>query len=54
MLRFAMEGHYDLIAIISGTIQTALYIDFAWVYWTRQRVKLRNGSVIDSEDIRRG
>lgn len=29
-------------------------IDFAWVYWTRQRVKLRQGGVVDSEDLGRG
>lgn len=29
-------------------------IDFAWVYWTRQRVKLRRGGVVDSEDLGRG
>ena len=37
-----------------GVIQTAFYVDFAWVYWTRQRVKLRNGGVVDSEDLSRG
>lgn len=42
------------ISIIFGIIQTALYIDFAWVYWTRQRVKLRNGGVVDADDLRRG
>lgn len=29
-------------------------IDFAWVYWTRQRVKLRHGGVVDSDDLSRG
>lgn len=29
-------------------------IDFAWVYYTRQRVKLRHGGVVDSEDLGRG
>ena len=42
------------IAVIFGVVQTAFYVDFAWVYWTRQRVKLRNGGVVDSEDLRRG
>jgi len=41
-------------AVIFGVIQTAFYIDFAWVYYTRQRVKLRNGGVVDSEDLSRG
>ncbi|KAL9101877.1 MAG: hypothetical protein Q9163_002922 [Psora crenata] len=44
----------DWRAVMFGIIQTAFYIDFAWVYWTRQRVKLRNGGVIDSEDLSRG
>ncbi|MCJ1382976.1 hypothetical protein MMC17_006089 [Xylographa soralifera] len=42
------------ISVIFGVVQTAFYVDFAWVYWTRQRVKLRNGGVVDSEDLRRG
>lgn len=41
-------------SVIFGIIQTLLYLDFAWVYWTRQRVKLRNGGVIDADDLRRG
>ena len=44
----------DPISVIFGTIQTALYLDFAWVYWTRQRVKLRGGGVVDSDDLRKG
>ena len=35
-------------------IQTALYIDFAWVFYTRQRVKLRGGGIVDLSDFRRG
>jgi hypothetical protein len=42
------------ISIIFGIIQTAFYVDFAWVYWTRQRVKLRDGAVVDADDLRRG
>ncbi|KAJ9151914.1 ER lumen protein retaining receptor [Pleurostoma richardsiae] len=42
------------VSVIFGVVQTALYLDFAWVYWTRQRVKLRNGGVVDADDIRRG
>ncbi|KAK0731818.1 ER lumen protein retaining receptor-domain-containing protein [Lasiosphaeris hirsuta] len=44
----------NTVSVIFGLIQTALYIDFAWVYWTRQRVKLRNGGVVDADDLRRG
>lgn len=44
----------DLRSVVFGIVQTAFYIDFAWVYWTRQRVKLRNGGVVDSDDLSRG
>ena len=44
----------EAIPVIFGVIQTALYLDFAWVYWTRQRVKLRGGGVVDSDDLRKG
>ncbi|KAF7586944.1 hypothetical protein BBP40_007999 [Aspergillus hancockii] len=46
------DHHWEPIADIFGVVQTAFYIDFAWVYYTRQRVKLRNGGVVDSEDFR--
>lgn len=42
----------DSIAVIFGIVQTLLYGDFAWVYWTRQRVKLRSGGVVDGDDLR--
>lgn len=45
--------HPKPVQIIFGLIQTALYVDFAWVYYTRQRVKLRSGGVVDADDMRR-
>lgn len=54
IVRGATEHWFDPISVIFGVIQTAFYIDFAWVYWTRQRVKLRGGGVIDSDDLRQG
>jgi len=42
----------DAISVIFGVVQTALYIDFAWVYWTMQRVKLRSGGIVDGDDLR--
>lgn len=48
------EHHFEWRSTLFGIIQTALYVDFAWVYWTRQRVKLRNGGVVDSDDLSRG
>jgi ER lumen protein retaining receptor len=52
--RAIVEKRSDPIPDIFGVVQTAFYVDFAWVYWTRQRVKLRNGGVIDSDDLSRG
>ena len=49
--RFAHDGYYDLRPDFFGVVQTAFYLDFAWVYWTRQRVKLRNGGVVDEDDM---
>ncbi|PYH40936.1 ER lumen protein-retaining receptor [Aspergillus saccharolyticus JOP 1030-1] len=49
---FGAEHHWEPIADIFGLVQTAFYIDFAWVYYSRQRVKLRNGGVVDSDDFR--
>lgn len=43
----------DAVSVLFGIIQTGLYIDFAWVYYTRQRVKLRGGGVVDADDLRR-
>lgn len=54
IVRGVQEGHIDPTSWVWGTIQTALMIDFAWVYYSRQRVKLRRGGVVDSEDLGRG
>lgn len=49
---FQGETRSDLpTSIIFGLLQTALYVDFAWVYYSRQRVKLRGGGIIDSDDL---
>ncbi|KAJ5551517.1 Protein-ER retention receptor [Penicillium sp. DV-2018c] len=47
---FSKAPFNDWIAVVFGIVQTAFYVDFAWVYYSRQRVKLRNGGVVDSED----
>jgi hypothetical protein len=44
----------NTLSVVFGIIQTAFYVDFAWVYYTRQRVKLRNGGIVDADDMRRG
>ncbi|KAL6714119.1 hypothetical protein ACLMJK_008613 [Lecanora helva] len=48
------KHHFEWRAVLFGIIQTAFYVDFAWVYWSRQRVKLRNGGIVDSDDLSRG
>ena len=35
ILRYASEGFYDLIAVVSGCVQTALYCDFFYLYITK-------------------
>ncbi|KAL9084498.1 MAG: hypothetical protein Q9159_005194 [Coniocarpon cinnabarinum] len=48
---FSDRPGVDPVSVIFGSIQTILYIDFFWVYWTRQRVKLRGGKVVDGDDL---
>ena len=49
------QGRYiPKLSLVFGIIQTAFYLDFAWVYYTRQRVKLRNGAIVDGEDFSKG
>lgn len=45
------EHFFDAISVIFGVLQTILYADFAWVYYSRQRVKLRGGGVVDADDL---
>ncbi|RKF79770.1 ER lumen protein-retaining receptor [Golovinomyces cichoracearum] len=44
----------DAVSIIFGILQTAFYIDFAWIYYSRQRVKLRQGGIVDTDDLHKG
>ena len=49
------DGFFEPAAVIFGVLQTLLYIEFAWIYWRRQKVKLRNGEgVLDGEEFARG
>lgn len=48
------KGDVGAAEVVFGIIQTAFYVDFAWIYYTRQRVKLRNGGVVDSDDLSKG
>lgn len=42
------------VSVVFGVIQTVLYIDFFWCYYTRPRVRLRNGGIVDAQDYQRG
>lgn len=33
--RYFAEGHFDAIAVVAGIVQTALYCDFFYVYFTK-------------------
>jgi hypothetical protein len=49
------HGRYpEAIPVIFGVLQTAFYIDFFWVYYSRQRVKLRGGGIVDADDVSKG
>lgn len=50
----SFDDNPNRVSVVFGIIQTALYVDFAWVYYSRQRVKLRNGGIVDADDMRRG
>ena len=41
--RFYMEEYYDLIAIVAGCVQTALYCDFFYLYITKGRGAISSG-----------
>lgn len=43
--RYVMEGHTDWIAWVAGLIQTALYSDFFYLYYTKY-VKRQNRLVL--------
>ena len=35
LFRYFTEGKFELISCIAGTIQTILYSDFFWIYYTK-------------------
>lgn len=39
--RFYIEEYYDLIAIVAGCVQTALYCDFFYLYITKGEQEIR-------------
>jgi ER lumen protein retaining receptor len=35
LYRYFSDGHWDGIAVIAGLVQTVLYSDFFWIYYTK-------------------
>lgn len=33
--RYFAEGYFDPIAVVGGVVQTVLYADFFWIYYTK-------------------
>lgn len=33
--RYFAEGHFDVISVLAGVVQTILYSDFFWIYYTK-------------------
>lgn len=33
--RYFTEGYFDAIAVTAGVVQTILYADFFWIYYTK-------------------
>lgn len=49
------DGFKEPIPIIFGVVQTLLYVEFGWIYFQRQKVKLRqDGGVLDDDEFARG
>ena len=43
--RYYAEGHVDPISIVAGVIQTILYSDFFWIYYTKSVGSFRSQNV---------
>ncbi|KAF8540591.1 ER lumen protein retaining receptor-domain-containing protein [Trichophaea hybrida] len=55
IVRYAHNEHPSTVSVIFGVLQTALYVEFLWIYVNRQKVKLRGGGgVLDGEEFARG
>ena len=48
------DHFFEPVAVLWGVVQTLLYVEFAYIYWKRQKVKLRGGGVLDGDEFARG
>lgn len=42
--RYVVEDHYEVIAIVSGVVQTVLYCDFFYLYITKGKLSFINNT----------
>ena len=56
ILRGTAHDYPDTSAVIWGVVQTALYVEFLWIYINRQKVKLRSAGdgLLDGDEFARG
>jgi hypothetical protein len=40
---FTEQGHFDAIAVLAGIVQTVLYSDFFWIYYTKYVLAIQLG-----------
>ena len=48
------DGFDNWTSVVCGVVQTLVYVEFAYIYWNRQKVKLGRGGVLDREEFARG
>ena len=41
-------------SVVCGVVQTLIYVEFAYIYYNRQKVKLGRGGVLDKEEFAKG
>lgn len=56
IVRGANHDYAETSAVIWGVVQTALYVEFLWIYVNRQKVKLRSAGdgLLDGDEFARG
>lgn len=49
IFRYYTEGFYDLIAVVAGCVQTALYCDFFYLYITKGILSAKSGKCVAND-----
>jgi ER lumen protein retaining receptor len=45
---FAENGWFDVIAVVAGLVQTVLYSDFFWIYYTKYAIANHMRCILDT------